>query len=124
MVWRFFPIGDPTVDIFMVRDIDSAVVTRGASAVKQWLESDKIFHTMRDHPDHNAWVMGGLWGAKNTALDNTTRHNILRYFSEVTFYFHFIVNAYNVKVQGEINHKATFYYRENFHLKLKMIKMS
>ena len=33
-------------------------------AVMEWMSSSLPFHTMRDHPDHQVEIMGGMWGAK------------------------------------------------------------
>ena len=48
-VWRFFPTLDPQVDIFLSRDLDSAITVREVEAVEEWLESEKMLHVMRDH---------------------------------------------------------------------------
>ncbi|CAG0889970.1 unnamed protein product, partial [Darwinula stevensoni] len=63
-VWRFLPMMDPLVDIFVSRDSDSPLSEREAAAVKEWLESKYIFHAMRDHPHHWEPAFAGLWGAK------------------------------------------------------------
>ena len=65
MFWRFWASEDPDVDVFLSRDTDSRISQREASAVFEWLESDKDFHIMRDHPYHNAKIMGGMWGLRN-----------------------------------------------------------
>merc|ERR1712196_666033 len=36
---------------------------REAAAVREWVESGKALHTMRDHPYHSMAMMGGMWGA-------------------------------------------------------------
>ena len=36
------------------------------TAVTEWLESDKSFHMMRDHPLHNIGMLGSAWGVKLT----------------------------------------------------------
>jgi len=64
LFWRFYPAWDPEVDVFLVRDTDSLIGPREAAAVKQWMESDKPFHIMRDSISHSAPIMGGMWGAK------------------------------------------------------------
>ena len=56
---------DNTVDIFLSRDLDSSLSTREKSAVDEWLNSDKLFHAIRDHPSHNGVLLAGLWGVKN-----------------------------------------------------------
>lgn len=68
------PIGDPLVDIFVSRDLDSPIIDREREAVKIWEKSDKILHYMRDHPYHRYPILGGMWGAKVKKLDpNDTR---------------------------------------------------
>jgi len=38
-------------------------------AVNEWLSDDsKVFHLMRDSAYHTALVMGGMWGAKVSAM--------------------------------------------------------
>ena len=34
------------------------------NATYEWIESDKIFHIMRDHPYHKFPILGGQWGVK------------------------------------------------------------
>ncbi|ODM92943.1 hypothetical protein Ocin01_13742 [Orchesella cincta] len=69
--WRFLPLGDPTVDVFLSRDLDSVLSARDAAAVKDWLENTtKAFHVFRDRSVHNAPVMGGLWGGRNDMLSS------------------------------------------------------
>ena len=66
MFWRFFAAdGD---DIMISRDTDSRLSTREKVAVDEWIESDKDFHIMRDHPYHATEILGGMWGAKNGIL--------------------------------------------------------
>jgi hypothetical protein len=64
MFWRFKAqeeFGDSNV---MFRDTDSRISFRELEAVNEWLDSDKELHIMRDHPFHNARILGGMWGAK------------------------------------------------------------
>ena len=61
----YFFSGDPTVETFVVRDLDSLISQREADAVDEWLRSSKRFHVMRDAPQHKALFLGGLWGAHN-----------------------------------------------------------
>ena len=61
MVWRFLPLVDETVDIACGRDLDSPLISREEQAVLAWMNTSKIFHVMRDHPQHNSAIMGGLW---------------------------------------------------------------
>jgi len=68
MYWRFLPIQDNDVDLFIVRDIDSRISLREEQAVNQWIKSDKIMHVMRDHPHHYYKILGGMWGFKNNVI--------------------------------------------------------
>lgn len=70
MFQRFRPMQDPSVDVFVSRDCDSRLSDREYQAVLQWLNSDKQFHAMRDHPAHGIPVLGGMWGAKRDHLIN------------------------------------------------------
>ena len=64
MFWRFLPFDDLEVERFIVRDTDSRLNIREAAAVKEWEESGKIFHIMRDNKWHNVVpICGAMWGA-------------------------------------------------------------
>ena len=41
---------------------DSRLSMREKNAVDEWLESGKSLHIMRDHPHHNFFILGGMWG--------------------------------------------------------------
>lgn len=69
--WRFFPLGDPLVDRFISRDLDSPIIQREVDAVGDWIRKNKTFHLMRDHPHHKLEVMAGMWGATNKDLTLT-----------------------------------------------------
>lgn len=68
MFWRFLACEDS--DIMISRDTDSRLSLREKLAVDEWLMSDKDFHIMRDHPYHNAVILGGMWGCRNGILKN------------------------------------------------------
>lgn len=65
MFWRFFASYDPSIDIVIFRDTDSRLSYREKYAVDEWINSDKTFHIMRDHPYHGYPILGGMWGYKN-----------------------------------------------------------
>jgi len=53
------------VSVYIIRDIDSRLSERGANAVKAWLASKYMFHTMHDHPGHCGRKMqAGMWGGR------------------------------------------------------------
>lgn len=68
MLWRFFPISEPDVDIMVSRDTDSRLSMREKAAVDEWLKSGKKFHIIRDHPYHHFKILGGIWGARKGIL--------------------------------------------------------
>lgn len=67
MIQRFFTIDEPGVDIMMVRDADSILNWRDRWAINEFLASSFQAHTIRDHRDHSASLMGGLWGIRKSA---------------------------------------------------------
>lgn len=68
MFWRFEPTLFNDVDVMISRDCDSRLSFREKSAVDEWLESDKGFHTIHDHFHHSVPMLGGMWGMKCDAL--------------------------------------------------------
>jgi hypothetical protein len=68
MFWRFWASGDPEIDIFLSRDCDSRLSDREFNAINEWLNSDKDFHIMRDHPYHTVPILGGMFGCRNGIL--------------------------------------------------------
>ena len=69
MFWRFFAASDDSVDVMMSRDADSRIHKREVEAVKEWLNSNKQFHIMRDHQYHSVPLLGGMWGVKKGVLN-------------------------------------------------------
>jgi hypothetical protein len=70
MFWRFYPAGEQDVDVVIIRDCDSRLNNREKDAVNEWLNSDKGFHIMRDHPYHKTEILGGMWGSKKGVTPN------------------------------------------------------
>jgi len=67
MTYRFLPLKED-IGVFLSRDTDSRIGPREVYAVNEWLNSDKAFHIIRDHPCHDVPMLGGAWGAKNVKL--------------------------------------------------------
>ncbi len=67
MIHRFYAIDEPDVDLMMVRDADSRIHWKDRWAIRQFVASSFQAHTHRDHRDHTALMMGGLWGIRKTA---------------------------------------------------------
>jgi hypothetical protein len=73
MFWRFRPLFEEDVEIFISRDTDSRLNTRERYCVKEWESwSKKHFHTMHDHLYHQCSpILGGMWGCKVAELSRT-----------------------------------------------------
>ena len=71
-MWRFAALDAPGVHRVLLRDADSLIGAREASAVAQWVESGKCFHHMRDSGSHTALMLAGTWGAVGGALPPVT----------------------------------------------------
>jgi len=70
MFYRFFPIDDPSVDIAIIRDADSRVNERDSACIHDFIDSSKLAHIIRDHPNHlSRKIMAGMWGIKRGLLD-------------------------------------------------------
>lgn len=67
MIRRFFAIDEPGVDLMMVRDADSRIHWKDRWAIREFVNSPHIAHTIRDHKEHTSLMMGGLWGLKKVA---------------------------------------------------------
>jgi hypothetical protein len=68
MIRRFMAIDEPDVDIMLVRDADSLIHWRDRWAIGRFVSQPQyVAHTIRDHEDHNARLMGGLWGVRKSA---------------------------------------------------------
>ncbi|XP_065654451.1 uncharacterized protein LOC136081092 [Hydra vulgaris] len=65
MVWRFLVVADLNVDVACIRDLDSKLLVRETDAVKDWLKSGKLVHSMRDNPQHGIPMLGGMWCFRN-----------------------------------------------------------
>ena len=80
MFWRFQPLFESDVDVFISRDTDSRLNIREFMAVNQWLQEDAFIHVMHDHAYHATTpVLGGMWGAKVNLIND--------YYDDVIPYF-------------------------------------
>lgn len=68
MIYRFYAIDEPGVDIMMVRDADSLINWRDRWAIREFVSQPRfIAHTIRDNKMHTALLMGGLWGLRKSS---------------------------------------------------------
>lgn len=70
MFWRFLSISISNYDYFLFRDADSRISVRESEMVSEWLASGKNLHIIRDHPMHNAPILGGMWGIRYDKENN------------------------------------------------------
>ena len=73
MFWRFLVAEDDSVQRFIVRDSDSRLNPREAAAVNEWIASGYSVHTIRDHPNHDRPLNGGLWGGVRGSVKHVRR---------------------------------------------------
>lgn len=73
--WRFFALDLLNCEYAIFRDTDSRISIRESLAVKEWIDSNKPLHVMRDHPAHRIpagndrlGILAGMWGIKNNVL--------------------------------------------------------
>jgi hypothetical protein len=71
MIHRFYAIDEESVDIMLVRDADSRMHWKDRWAIREFVRQPQyIAHTIRDHKEHTAKMMGGLWGLRKSARLN------------------------------------------------------
>jgi len=87
LFWRFYPLFDKSADRFIVRDCDSRISVRDQIAVNQWIDSNKPFHIVRDHPYHGTEVLGGTFGAVPGKL-NFDSNTIPNFLSSININIH------------------------------------
>tara|TARA_B100000524_G_scaffold316186_1_gene194644 strand:- start:36 stop:347 length:312 start_codon:yes stop_codon:yes gene_type:complete len=70
MFWRFLVAADASVDRFIVRDADSRLNPRERLAVEEWISSGHTLHSLRDHPNHERPLNGGMWGGTKACVSD------------------------------------------------------
>jgi hypothetical protein len=112
--FRYFPIDTEEVDICIVRDADSRVNDRDNACIKEFIDSDKLFHIIRDHPNHKHLIMAGMWGIKKGCLTDLIcdlflkwkQNNIIDFWSDTKFLVECIYPRVNTKslIHDDLNH--------------------
>lgn len=65
---RLFAIDEPDVETMFVRDADSRVHWKDRWAINDFLSKPQfVGHVIRDHDEHNARILAGLWGMHKSA---------------------------------------------------------
>jgi hypothetical protein len=65
---RFLVADDKSVAVYLVRDADSLVNAREGAAVREWLDSGRPIHAMRDWWTHTDPILAGMWGGLGGVL--------------------------------------------------------
>lgn len=114
LFWRFLVLDDPHVERFLIRDADSLVSHREASAVAEWIKSNQCFHIMRDGFAHTELILAGMWGGctgiiKNmealiTDFNHCYKHHVKREYDQ-----HFLRQCiWPFIQQSYMHHDSTF----------------
>lgn len=93
MIHRFYAIDDPNVEVMMVRDADSRVHWKDRWAIREFLKSSYVAHTIRDNVMHTAPMMGGLWGLRKSSGLNI--HELYKNYKEDTSQGHRLAHDQN-----------------------------
>lgn len=86
MYWRFRAMFEDEDNIVIVRDSDSRITLREKIAVTEWLNSDKKFHTFRDHEAHFEFpIIGCAFGYKGK-FDSSVLETMNSYTEKLNYY--------------------------------------
>jgi hypothetical protein len=65
LFWRFKPLYDDDVSVWISRDCDSRISYREKVCVDEWLASGNPVHIIRDSINHSYEIMAGMFGINN-----------------------------------------------------------
>jgi len=115
--WRFFVLDISDCEYAIFRDADSRISLRESLAVKEWIESGKTLHVMRDHPYHKIpagnnqmGILAGMWGIKNNVIPitemikNSSKSREHKYGSDQAF----LKSVYNILINDRFTHDEFF----------------
>lgn len=86
MFWRFLPMFESEDNIVLVRDSDSRITIREKMCIDEWMESDKMFHTFKDHDAHYEFpIIGCSFGYKGS-FGNDLLKVMINYMNTNKFY--------------------------------------
>lgn len=116
MMWRFEPIDNPDVELFISRDTDSRITEREKLAVDEWLKSDKLFHIMRDHPWHTVPILGGMFGTRKIPSIPCWKEKIsdFKQIKDKGYDQDFLTNYIYPIIKNDAFVHASFYKQEGF----------
>ena len=64
--YRVYPILSRKGEVCFFRDADSYLTKNEVDSMIRFINSDYTYHIVRDHPNHLAPIMGGLFGIKDS----------------------------------------------------------
>ena len=70
MFWRYEVLDKFEYDFCVFRDTDSRLSMREVYCINDWIKSQAKIHIIRDHPHHNTFMLGGMWGIKKNVIKN------------------------------------------------------
>jgi protein O-GlcNAc transferase len=74
---RFLAMSEENIEVMVSRDADSRLCMREKYAVDEWLNSDKGFHIMKDHPWHYTYpILAGMFGCKSRVIKDNISNQI------------------------------------------------
>lgn len=116
MMWRFEAIDDTEVEIIMSRDTDTRILPREVKAVEEWINSNKIFHIMRDHPYHTSSILGGMFGTRKIPeIDNwKVIMDNFKQEGDIWYDQHFLNNYIYPLIKNNCLVHSSFHKIENF----------
>ena len=104
MYYRFLPLNDPDVKVFISRDLDSIIGYREETMVNEWLQSNKRLHLIHEVlPGHRHIIMAGMMGFKNNNSINDINNNIISLKINETDIFNYEPFNSDCKVKFENN---------------------
>lgn len=71
MFYRLIIHDIPGVERYLIRDADSRISMRERRCVDEWMRSDRILHTIHDHPYHIRPIQGGMFGVWRGPFQST-----------------------------------------------------
>ncbi len=72
-IYRFFAVDEPDVEFVCFRDADSRIHWKDRWAIRDFLQSGMDAHIIRDHVEHTALILAGMWGLRKGFLPRPLR---------------------------------------------------
>jgi hypothetical protein len=83
--WRLRALKDKTIDRVIFRDIDSRLTLRERMIVKEWEDSGKEVHIIRDHEYHGCLMLTGMFGVTRKFIERIDYDDLVEKFENIRF---------------------------------------